>query len=136
MKEQDPKNRKVTVAIVNIANHRPRTTSGKLFCNFETTRNTNLKAGGNLHEVGRSKMPFKGILVFERKPSSAKRSIRFSYQSPERAKFRDKFPSPDVIQTGSEHGRSPNTPPYDQGCTEWNDEQEEFARHGAHKLHT
>ena len=33
------------------------------------------------------------------------------------------------------NGRYPNAPPYDQRSTEWNEEQNEFARHRAYKLH-
>ena len=40
-----------------------------------------------------------------------------------------------MLQTGSKKGRSPNAPPCGQRCTEWNEEQEEFARHGAYILH-
>ena len=48
---------------------------------------------------------------------------------------RDKFPSLNVILTGSKNGSSPNAPPYDQRRTEWNEEQEEFPRHTAYTLH-
>ena len=53
-----------------------------------------------------------------------------------RAKFRDKFPSRNVIQTGSRNARHFNAPPYDQRSTEWNEEQEEFARHKNHTSFT
>ena len=77
----------------------------------------------------------KGILALQRQlPSEKKRSITFSYQNLERAKCRDTCPSLNVIHTGSKNGRSPNAP-YDQTCTEWNEEQEELARHRAYKLH-
>ena len=56
------------------------------------------------------------------------KSIKFSYQRLERATFRDKFPSLSVIQTGSKIGRSPNVP-CNQRSIEWNEEQQEFARH-------
>ena len=72
-------------------------------------------------------MSMKGIFAIERKLPSEQRSIKFSYHSLQRARFRDKFPFLNVIQTGSKNGRSPNVPPYDQRCTEWNEEQEEFA---------
>ena len=49
---------KVTVAIVNIANHWPRTSSGKLL-QSEASMNTHLKAEGNLVQMGRSKMPMR-----------------------------------------------------------------------------
>ena len=45
------------------------------------------------------------------------------------------FLSLHVIQTGSKNGRSPNAPPYDQKSTDGNEEQQEFARHRAYKLH-
>ena len=64
-----------------------------------------------------------------------KKSIRFSHQSLERAKFREKCPSLNVTQTASKNRRSPNAPPCDQRCTVWIAEQDEFARHRAHKLH-
>ena len=41
-------------------------------------------------------------------------------------------PSPSVIQTS---GGNPNGQQYDQNSTEWNEEQEEFARREAYKLH-
>ena len=63
-------------------------------------------------------------------------SIIFSPQSLVRAEFRNKFPSLNVIQTGGKNGRCQNAPPYDQGSTEWNEEQNEFARHEAYKLLT
>ena len=66
---------------------------------------------------------------------SEKRNIKFSCHHLERARLRDKFPSLNVIQTSSKNGRSPNAPLHDQICTDWNEEQEEFARHGANKLH-
>ena len=47
----------------------------------------------------------------------------------------EKFPSLNVIQTGSKNGRSPNAPPYDQKSAEDNEEQQEFARCRACKLH-
>ena len=40
-----------------------------------------------------------------------------------------------MILTDRKNGRSPNAPPFDQKCTEWNKVQEECARHGAYKLH-
>ena len=67
----------VTGAIVDIANHRRRNTSGKLL-QFETSMNTHLRAEGNLEQVGRSKMPMEGVLALKRKLPSEKRIIRFS----------------------------------------------------------
>ena len=58
----------------------------------------------------------KGIIDLERKLPSEKGSIKFSNQSLERARFRDTFPSLNVIQTGSKYGGSPDAPPYDQRC--------------------
>ena len=43
VKDQNPNKEKVTVAILNIANRRPRDTSGKLL-QFETSQNAHLKA--------------------------------------------------------------------------------------------
>ena len=43
----------VTVAIVNVANHRPRNTSGKLL-QFVISRNSHLKSEGNLDQVGQT----------------------------------------------------------------------------------
>ena len=126
---------KVTVAIVNIANHRLENGSWK-FMHVETSRNTHLKAEGNFEHVRQSKKwPIEGILVRRRKLPSEMRIIIFSRQSLERATFRDKFPSLNVIQTGGKNGRSPNAPPYDQRSTEWNEEQEEFARHEPYNFH-
>ena len=50
----------------------------------------------------------KEILALKRNLPSEKRIMRFSHQSLERAKFRVKFPSLNVIQTGSKNGRPPN----------------------------
>ena len=98
-------NRNVTVAIVNISNHRLRNTSGKLL-QLETSQNTHLKANGSLVQVGQSKMHTKGILAIRRKLPSEQRSIRFSRQSSDRAEFRDKFLSLRVLQTSGRIGRS------------------------------
>ena len=125
---------KVTVAIVNLANHWPRTSSGKLL-QFDASMSTHLKAEGNLVHMGRSKILMRGILALKSKLPSDKRSIRFSHQSLKKAKFKDKFPSLNVIQTSSRKGTPPNAPPFDQRSTEWNEEQEEFARQKTHKLH-
>ena len=56
----------------------------------------------------------KTFLRSKRSLPSLEMSMTFSRQSLERAKFRDKFPSLKVIQTGGKNGRSPNEPPYDQ----------------------
>ena len=58
------------------------------------------------------------------------RSVRFSRQSLERAKSRDKFPSLNVIQIGSRNARHFSASPYDydQRSTGWTEEQEGFAR--------
>ena len=81
---------------MNIANHRPRTTSDKLL-QFEISMNCRSKAEGNLEQMRRSKIPMKGTIALERKLLSEKRSIKFSRQSLERARFRDTFPSLNVI---------------------------------------
>ena len=57
----------------------------------ETSRSTHSKAKGNLEQVEQSTTSMKGILALRRTLSSEKVSIRFSHQSLERAKFRDKF---------------------------------------------
>ena len=77
----------------------------------------------------------KGILALRRKFFSGKITVRFAHQSLERAKFRDNFSFLNVFQTGENNGRSPKAPPYDQSSTEWNEEQEEFARKKAYKFH-
>ena len=107
---------KVTVAIVNVANHRPMYTSEKLL-HFETSMNSHLKAERNIEQIRRNGTPMKGFIGLKRKLPSEKRSIKFPYQSLEGARFRDKFPSLNVIQTGSKNGRSPHAP-HDQRCTE------------------
>ena len=133
-KSKHPDRGKASVAIVHIANHHSRITSG-MPSQFETSRNTHLKARRNLEQGGPSTMPMKGILALRRKVPSEKISIRLSRQSLERARFRDKCPSLKVIQTGTKNARHFNAPPYDQRSKEWNERQEEFARHKAHKLH-
>ena len=67
----ESKKEKVRVAIVNIANHWPRISSGKLL-QFETSMNTHLKAEGNLVQMGRSKMPMRGILALKKQTSIRK----------------------------------------------------------------
>ena len=117
---------------MNIAYHCPRTTSGKL---LQFHEHPLVKAEGNLERMRRSKVPLKGILAFKRELLSEKKSIRFSHQSLKRAKFRDEFPSLNAIHQCSKNGSSPNAPTYDRRSTEWNEEQEEFARQKAYKLH-
>ena len=63
---------KVTVAIVNVANPCPRTTSEKLL-QFETSMNSRLKAEGNLEQIRRSQMPMQGIIALKTKLPSDKR---------------------------------------------------------------
>ena len=87
-----------TVAIVNIANHRPRDTSEKLL-QSETSMTTHLEAEGNFGQVGHSQMPLQGSVALQRKLPSEKRSIGFSRQGFGRAEFRDNFPSLNVVQT-------------------------------------
>ena len=91
----------------------PRTSSGELW-QLETSMNTHLKAKGNLGQVGQSKMPIKVILAPKNETSAREESVSSSHQSLERANFRDKFPSLNVIQTSSKNGRSPTAPPHDQ----------------------
>ena len=57
-------------------------------------------------QVGQSKMPMKSILALKRKLPSEKRSIRFSHQSLEKAKFRDKLPSLSVIHPDQQQKRT------------------------------
>ena len=64
---------KVTIDVVNFAN-RLKDTSRKPL-QVETSRNTHLKAEGNLEQVARSNMPIKGILLLRRKLSSDKKTI-------------------------------------------------------------
>ena len=97
--------------------------------------NAHLNAEGKPGASGTIQNAHEVILALERTFPSEERSIRFSHQSLERATFRDTSPSLNVIQTGSAHRRFPNAPPYDQRFTEWNEEQEEFARHKACKIH-
>ena len=69
----------------------------------------------------------KGIVTLRRKLPLEKSIKIFSRQSLEIAKFRDKFPSLNrTLQC---------TTVNDQRSTELNEEQEEFARHKAYKLH-
>ena len=119
-KAKHPDRGKASVAIVHIAKHHSRITSG-MPSQFETSRNT--RAIHNAHERH---------LTLRRKVPSEKISIILSRQSLERAKFRDKCPSLKVIQTGSKNARHFNAPPCES--TEWNVKQEEFARQKAHKL--
>ena len=62
----ESKQEKETVAIVNIANHRPRYISEKLF-HFQNSMTCHLKAEGNLEQITRSRTPMKGIMELERK---------------------------------------------------------------------
>ena len=113
---------------MNIANHSSRSASCNLL-QVETSTGTHLTVKGNLEHVEQSTTLMDGILTIRRKLSSAKKSIRSSRQSLERAKSRDKFPSLNVTQTGSKHARHFNAPPCGQRSAEWNEEREEFARH-------
>ena len=99
--------------------------------NFQEHRHENR---GKPRAYGTIQNAKKAILALKSKLPSEEESIKFSHQILERATFRDKVPSVNVIQTGGKEGRSPTAPPYDQRCTEWNEEQEEFARHKAYKL--
>ena len=67
--------------------------------------NSYLKAEGNLEQIRRTKTSMKGIIGLRRKLPSEKECITSSYQSLEGARFRDKFPPLNVIQTGSKNGK-------------------------------
>ena len=121
-KGEESEKEHVTVVIENIAHHRPRETSGKLL-QFETSMISHFKAQGNLEQVGQSTMPMKGTLALRRKLPPGKDKHQILKESLH------------AIQTGSKNWRSPNAPPYDQRSAGWNEEQEEFARHKAYKLH-
>ena len=84
----------------------PKLVTSGLLLKFEPSMDTHLKTEGNLE---------------------LKISVR--------AWFRNKLPTLNVIQTGNKNGRSPNAPPYDQRSKEWNEEQDEFAKHKTCKLH-
>ena len=109
-KTKEREKRKGTVAMVNIANHRLRDTSEKRL-QVDTSKNTDLKAEGNLEEVGQSKMTMTGYLALSREFSSE--TVSMSRQSLDRATFKDKFPPLIMILTGRKNGRCPKGPPYD-----------------------
>ena len=68
-----------------------------------------------LQEIASS---MKGIVkFFDRDPRSGVASVKFSRHSLDRAKFRDKRSSLNVILGGSKNARSPIAPPYDQRST-------------------
>ena len=115
-KRTESEQEKMTVAVVNVANHRPMYTSEKLL-HFETSMNSHLKAERNIEQIRRNGTPMKGFIGLQRKLPSEDGRIKFIYQILEGARFRDKFPSLNVIQTGSKNERSPNAP-HDQRCTE------------------
>ena len=100
-KESDKE--KVMVAIVIIANHRPRNTSGKLLPP-ETSRNTHLEAMETLSKWDNQQFPWKAFLRSDGILPSEKIRKNFSHQSLERAKVSDKFPSLSVIQTDGKTG--------------------------------
>ena len=77
----------------------------------------------------------KSILKDYQEPLAEKTKVQFSRPSLDRAKFRDKRPSLNVIQGGSPNERSPLAPTYDQRSRKCNEEQAECARHKARKLH-
>ena len=99
-KRTESEQEKVTVAIVNVGNHRPRITTEKLL-HFQNSMNSHLTAERNIEQITRSRTPMKGIIELERKLPSEQGRIKFSYQSLKRARLRDKFPSLNVIQTGT-----------------------------------
>ena len=77
-KGEESRKEKVTVAIVNIANHRLRETLRKLL-QLETSMNTHLKAEENLEHVATSKRPMRHSFA-QKEPSISKKkkSIRVS----------------------------------------------------------
>ena len=117
----------VTVAIVNIANHRLRNAPGKLL-QFETSRNTHQKAQRNLEQVRQNAR--EGILALRRKLLSEKISIRFSSRNVERTK---------IHKPMSISGRNPNQwekqkiPKYTIVFPKMCRMEFRFARHGACK---
>ena len=112
---KESEQQKATVAFVNIAKHRPRTTSDRLL-QLEISVNSPSRAEVILEKIRRSQMPMKGIVALQGKLPSGL----------ERARFRDKIPT-SQRDPGSKNGRSPHAPLCEQICAEWNEEQEEFA---------
>ena len=70
-KKQSPNKRRKTVAMVNIANHRPRYISEKLL-HFQNSMNSHLTVERNLEQLRRSRTLVKGILALKRKLPSEK----------------------------------------------------------------
>ena len=105
-KKTESEQEKVTVAIENIATRRPRTSSSEKLSQFETSKNSHLKAEGNLEQIRRTRTPMKGIIGLTGKLplEKGKNQILIS-EFGGGARFRDKFPSLNVIQTGSKNGK-------------------------------
>ena len=83
-------------------------------------------------EVATAEGKPKGILKIRQKPPSEQRSVRYSRHALDRAKFREKYPSLNVIQKpGSKSDRSPLATSLDDLSSEWNAEQDEWARRKA-----
>ena len=107
---------KVTVALVNVANHRLWNTSGKLL-QIETSRNTHLKADEHCEQVGQSKMPTKRILALGRTLA------QFSYQSLE-TKIQRQI---SIYERDPHRQQKRKISKYTTvRCTEWTEEQGEF----------
>ena len=84
---------------------------------------SNIQTAHKRHSCARAETPVRNgkhqIPTSELDKGNIQRQITFSERNPNRWK----------------NGRCPNAPPCGQMSTEWNEEQEEFARHRAHKLH-
>ena len=113
VKEKGMKKKKnAMVAIVNIANHRQRSTSGKFF-------NTHMKAEGNIEQVGQSQMSVKRHSCVHKETSV--REDKHHILVSEFGKSKNQRPIPicerDLDQ---QQKRSPNAPPpYDLRSTSW-----------------
>ena len=103
-KRTESEQEKVKVAIVNNANNIPIYISEQ-FLQFGPSMSSYLKANGNLEQIRRTRTSMKGIIGLTRKLPSEKGRIKFSYQSLEGARFRDKFPPLNVILSGSKNGK-------------------------------
>ena len=126
-KGKESENDRVSVAIVNVVFHRPNISSDTLF-QFEISMNSQSKAEVNFRPKRRFRCPWNALLRWKKKHPSD-RAASNSHITVRREQDSETLQSLNMIQTGNKNGRSPNAPPYDQICTEWNDEQEEFARH-------
>ena len=118
--------RKKKVGIVNIVTpppspedcfrNLPRIVSEKLL-QIETSMTATWKQTEQVRQFTR---PMLDIIVVSRKLPSTQANIKFLFQSLERARFGNKFPSFNVTRTRSKNGK----------CSEW--EWEMFAKHGAY----